>query len=107
MPTTDDAITVTRRRDGNPATVYPGITTDLDVEERRQSIATEKRCDNQLRTNSNDDICGGGERIKAAGTVTATATVMATAIIGWLVVSHQVAAEMRFCCGELLGNRRI
>jgi hypothetical protein len=41
---------------------------DLDVEERRQSIATEKRCDNQLRTkaNANDDRCGGGERIKAA-----------------------------------------
>jgi hypothetical protein len=67
MPTTDDAITVTRRRDGNPATVYPGIATDLDVGERRQSIATEKRCDNQLRTKANDDICGGGERIKAAG----------------------------------------
>jgi hypothetical protein len=41
------------------ATVYPGITTDCDIEERRQSIATEKRCDNQL-------------------TATATATAMAT-----------------------------
>jgi hypothetical protein len=40
---------------------------DLDVEERRQSIATEKRCDNQLRPKANDDRCGGGERIKAAG----------------------------------------
>ena len=87
--------------------MYPGIVTDRNIEERRQSIATEKRCDNQLRMKANDDICGGGERIKAAGTVTATATVMATAIIGWLVVSHQVAAEMRFCCGELLGNGKI
>jgi hypothetical protein len=42
---------------------------DLDVEERRQSIATEKRCDNQLRTkaNVNDGRCGGGERIKTDG----------------------------------------
>jgi hypothetical protein len=47
--------------------VYPGIATDLNVEERRQSIATEKRCDNQLRTKANDDRWGGGERIKAAG----------------------------------------
>ena len=48
-------------------TVCPGIVTDCDIEERRQSIATEKRCDNQLRTKANDNRCGGGERIKAAG----------------------------------------
>ena len=47
--------------------VYPGITTDCDIEERRQSIATEKRYDNQLRTKANDVRCGGGERNKAAG----------------------------------------
>ena len=47
--------------------MYPGIVTDRDIEERRQSIATEKRCDNQLRTKANDDRCVGGERIKAAG----------------------------------------
>ncbi len=27
----------------------------------------EKRCDNQLRTKANEDRCGRGERIKAAG----------------------------------------
>ena len=41
------------------------------IEERRQSIATEKRCDNQPRTKANDVRfrCGGGERNKdkAAG----------------------------------------
>ena len=40
---------------------------DCDIEERRQSIATEKRCDNHLRTKANDVRCGGGERNKAAG----------------------------------------
>jgi hypothetical protein len=49
------------------ATVYPGIAMDRVIEERWQSLATEKRCDNQLRTKANDDICGGGERNKAAG----------------------------------------
>ena len=49
-------------------TVYPGIATDCSIEERWQSIATEKRCDNHLRTKANDDVrCGGGERNKAAG----------------------------------------
>ena len=47
--------------------MYPGIVTDLDVEERRQSIATEKRCGNQLSTKANGVRCGGGERNKAAG----------------------------------------
>ena len=49
------------------ATVYPGIAMDRVIEERWQSLATEKRCDNQLRTKANEDRCGGGERIKAAG----------------------------------------
>jgi len=49
------------------AMVYPGIVMDRDIEERQQSIATEKRCDNQLRTKANDNRCGGGERNKAAG----------------------------------------
>ena len=47
--------------------MYPGIATDRDIEERRQSIATVKRCDNQLRTKANGVSCGGGERNKAAG----------------------------------------
>jgi hypothetical protein len=49
--------------------VYPGIATDRDIEERRQSIATEKRCDNQLKLRTKADYvrCGGGERNKAAG----------------------------------------
>jgi hypothetical protein len=40
---------------------------DHDIEERRQSIATEKRCDIQLRKKINDVRCSGGERNKAAG----------------------------------------
>ena len=46
--------------------VYPGIATDCDIEKRWQSIATEKRCNNQLRAKANDVRCGGGERNKAA-----------------------------------------
>ena len=48
-------------------TVYLGIVMDRNIEERRQSITTEKRCDNQLRTKANNVRCGGGERNKAAG----------------------------------------
>ena len=55
------------RRQPTTATVYPGIVMDRDIEERRLSIATAKRCDNQLRTKANDVRCGGGERSKAAG----------------------------------------
>ena len=47
--------------------MYPGIAMDHDIEERRQSIATEKRCDIQLRKKINDVRCSGGERNKAAG----------------------------------------
>ena len=46
--------------------MYPCVVVDCDIEERRQSIATEKRCDNHLRTKANDVRCGGGERNKAA-----------------------------------------
>jgi hypothetical protein len=46
--------------------VYPGIAADRDIEERWQSIATEKRCGNQLSTKANGVRCGGGERNKAA-----------------------------------------
>ena len=49
------------------ATVYPGIATDHNIEERHLSITTEKRCDNKLRTKANNVRCGGGERNKAAG----------------------------------------
>jgi hypothetical protein len=41
-------------------TVHSGIMTDRDIEERRQSIATEKICDNQLTREE-------GWRNKAAG----------------------------------------
>ena len=47
--------------------MYPGIAMDHDIEERRQLITTEKRCDNQPRTKANNVRCGGGERNKAAG----------------------------------------
>jgi len=49
--------------------MYPGIAMARDIEERWQSIATEKRWDNQLRTKANGVRfrCGGGERNKAAG----------------------------------------
>ena len=44
-----------------------------DIEERWQSIATEKRCDNHLRTKANDDVrCGGGERINITNADDAT-----------------------------------
>ena len=47
--------------------VYPGIAMGRDIEERWQSIATEKRCNNQMRTKANDVGCGGGKMNKAAG----------------------------------------
>jgi len=40
---------------------------DRDIDERRQSIATAKRCNNQLRRKANGVRCGGGERNKAVG----------------------------------------
>ncbi len=95
------------------ATVYPGIATDHNIEERRLSIATEERCDNKLRTKANNVRCGGGERNKAAGHPRTSdgngngdgnRWRQQMARIGWLVTSHQVAVEMGFCCGELLGN---
>ena len=92
------------------ATVYPGIATDHNIEERHLSITTEKRCDNKLRTKANNDRCGGGERNKAAGHPSTGDgngngnRWQQMARIGWLVASHQVTVEMGFCCGELLGN---
>ena len=51
-------------------TVYSGIVKDRDIEERWQSIATEKRCNNQLTMDEgqcNDVRCSGGERNQTAG----------------------------------------
>ena len=50
-------------------TVYSGIVKDRNIEERWQSIATGKRCNDQLTMDKgkcNDVRCGRGERNKAA-----------------------------------------
>jgi len=62
---------------------------------------------------ANNVRCGGGERNKAASHPSTgdgnsngdgNRWRQQMARIGWLVASHQVAVEMGFCCGELLGN---
>jgi hypothetical protein len=59
--------------------VYSGIATDRDIEERRQSIAMEKRCNNELRMKANglDVVEERGIRQPA---IPATVTVMAMAM---------------------------